>query len=63
MRKQELVQPSIKLGKREQACQRYSMCWNTLLKAAEDAQAIVRYGRSVFINFTKLDAYFDALSE
>lgn len=63
MRKQELIPAGVKLGKREQACQRYSMCWNTLLKAAEDAQAIVRYGRSVFINFTKMDAYFDALSE
>lgn len=63
MRKQELAPAGVKLGKREQACQRYSMCWNTLLKAAEDAQAIVRYGRSVFINFTKMDAYFDALSE
>lgn len=63
MRKQELAPAGIKLGKREQACQRYSMCWATILRAAEDAQAVVRYGRSVFINFTKLDAYFDALSE
>ena len=63
MKKQDLVHPGVKLGKREQACQRYSMCWATILKAAEDAQAVVRYGRSVFINFTKLDAYFDALSE
>lgn len=63
MRKQELAAPGVKLGKRDQACLRYSMCWATILKAAEDAQAVVRYGRSVFINFTKLDAYFDALSE
>lgn len=63
MRKQELAPVEVKLGKAEQACQRYSMCWATILKIAEDARAVVRYGRSVFVNFTKLDAYFDALSE
>lgn len=63
MRKQELQSVDVKLAKRPQACQRYGMCWNVLLKAAQDANAVVRYGRSVFINVPVLDRYFDALSE
>ena len=57
------VKPGTKLLKREAACMRYSMSWNTLRRAAEDCQAIVHFGRSVFLNATRLDAYFDALSE
>lgn len=62
MRKQELASPGVKLGKKEQACERYSMCWATILKYAEASHAIVRNGRSTLINFTKLDSYFDAIS-
>jgi hypothetical protein len=53
---------SAKLLKADDACRRYSMCRNSLVRAAEDAQAIVRFGRSVFFNVGKLDAYFDSLS-
>lgn len=63
MNKQTLKPVTPKLLKREQAEQRYNMSWNTLLKAAQDASAIVRYGRSVFFNATRLDAYFDGISE
>lgn len=62
MRARERTEVGVKLLKTEQACQRYSMCRNSLVRAAEDAQAVVRYGRSVFFNATKLDAYFDGLS-
>lgn len=62
MNAQKLSPPSPKLLKRQQAEERYNMCWNTLLKAAQDAGAIVRYGRSVFFNATILDKYFDSLS-
>ena len=62
MRARERTEVGVKLLKTEQACQRYSMCRNSLVRAAEDARAVVRYGRSVFFNATKLDAYFDGLS-
>lgn len=63
MRAQQLIsKPSPKLLKRPQAMERYSMSWNTLIKAAQDAGALVRYGRSVFFNATILDKYFDSLS-
>ncbi|MCC8130081.1 MAG: DUF6462 family protein [Clostridiales bacterium] len=62
MNAQRLINPAPKLLKRQQAEERYSMSWNTLLKAAQDAGAIVRYGRSVFFNATLMDKYFDGLS-
>ncbi len=62
MNAQKLVNATPKLLKRQQAEERYNMSWNTLLKAAADAGAIVRYGRSVFFNATIMDKYFDSLS-
>lgn len=62
MKARERTAVDVKLLKVEQACQRYSMCRNSLVRVAEDAQVVVRCGRSVFFNATKLDAYFDALS-
>ncbi len=62
MNPQKLVAITPKLLKRQQAVERYNMCWNTLLKAAHDAGALVRYGRSVYFNATLLDSYFDSLS-
>lgn len=51
-----------KLLKRPQAEARYSMSWNTLLRAAGECRAIVRIGRSIWLNATILDAHFDSLS-
>ncbi len=62
MNAKKLNIPSPKLLKRQQAEERYNMSWNTLLKAAQDAGALVRYGRSVFFNATIMDKYFDSLS-
>lgn len=63
MNKKKYVEPGIKLLKRQQAQERYSMSWNTLTRAAADAGAIVHYGRSVFLNASLMDKYFDGLSE
>ncbi|MCD8119426.1 MAG: DUF6462 family protein [Lachnospiraceae bacterium] len=62
MNVQKLENPAPKLLKRQQAEARYNMSWNTLLKAAGEAGALVRYGRSVFFNATIMDRYFDSLS-
>lgn len=62
MNAKKLNIPAPKLLKRQQAEERYNMSWNTLLKAAQDAGALVRYGRSVFFNATIMDKYFDSLS-
>ncbi len=52
----------VKVGTVESACARYGFGRNKLREVASDAGAIIKLGRSVRINFTVLDAYFDALS-
>ena len=51
----------VKTGRIEQACARYNLGKNTMRKVADDAGAIIKIGTCVLVNFTKLDAYFDAL--
>ncbi len=51
-----------KIGTVESACARYGFGRNKLREVAEDAGAVIKLGRSVRINFTIMDAYFDALS-
>ncbi len=62
MNAQKLTMPPPKLLKRAQAEERYNLSWNVLLRAAQDAGAIVRYGRSILFNATRLDSYFDSIS-
>lgn len=42
-----------------QAMERYKISRKTLMKYANDLDAVVRFGRSVRINCTKMDAYVD----
>ncbi len=63
MNKQERVAPEIKTGRLEQACIRYSIGHNAMRQVAEDAEAVIRIGKSYLINFTKVDAYMDSISE
>lgn len=60
MNKQERITPEIKTGRLDQACIRYSIGQNTMRQVAEDAGAVIRID---LINFTKVDAYMDSLSE
>ncbi|MCD7743997.1 MAG: DUF6462 family protein [Lachnospiraceae bacterium] len=62
MNAKKLNSPAPKLLKRQQAEERYNMSWNTLVKAAREAGALVHYGRSVFFNATIMDTFFDGLS-
>lgn len=62
MRKAQFAESEIKTGKIEDACTRYRVGKNTMRKIAEDANAVVRIGKCYLINFTKVDAYMDALS-
>lgn len=51
-----------KTGTLEQATLRYGFGRNSMRKIAEDADAIIKIGKCVRVNFTKLDNYMDALS-
>ena len=43
--------------KHPQAMKRYSMCRNSIDKIAREAGALIKIGRSVFIDIEKLDDY------
>lgn len=51
-----------KTGTLEQAGMRYGFGRNSMRKIAEDAGAVIKIGKCVRVNFTKLDQYMDALS-
>jgi len=48
--------------KTNQAMIRYSMCRNLLTKTAKEAGALIKIGRAVFIDATKLDLYMTGLA-
>ena len=53
----------MKSGKIDRACQRYDLGRNTMRRIAEEARAVIRIGRIYLINFSKVDAYLDEISE
>lgn len=63
MRKMERTSPEVKTGRIEQACERYGIGKSSMRQVAEDAGAVIRVGKSYLINFTKVDAYMDSISE
>lgn len=63
MRKMERTSPEVKTGRIEQACERYGIGKSSMRQVAEDAEAVIRIGKSYLINFTKVDAYMDRISE
>lgn len=54
--------PEVKTGSIDDACARYALGRPTMRKVAEDANATIRIGRRVVLNFSKIDAYMDAIS-
>lgn len=52
----------MKAGRIDQACLRYNLGRDSMRKLAEDAGAIIRIGKCVLVNFTKLDTYLDSIS-
>lgn len=52
-----------KSGRIEQACARYGLGRNTMRKIAGEAGAEIKVGKCYLINFSKVDAYLDAISE
>lgn len=52
-----------KAGRIEQACARYGLGRNTMRKVAEKAGAEIKVGKCYLINFSKVDAYLDEISE
>lgn len=63
MRKLERNETEIRTGKLEQACMRYGLGRNTMRKVADEAGAVVRIGKCYLVNFSKVDAYMDRISE
>lgn len=54
---------NVKSGRIEQACARYGLGRNTMRKVAGKAGAEIKVGKCYLINFSKVDAYLDAISE
>ena len=54
--------PEVKTGSLDDACVRYSLGKPSMRRVAEDANATIRIGRRVVLNFTKIDEYMDAIS-
>ncbi len=63
MQKIERNVPEMRTGKIDQACLRYGLGRNTMRKVAEQAGAVVKFGKCYLVNFAKVDAYMDSISE
>ncbi len=63
MQKIERNIPEMRTGKIDQACLRYGLGRNTMRKVAEQAGAVVKFGKCYLVNFAKVDAYMDSISE
>ncbi len=59
--KQKKAQSEIRFGDIPTSCARYSLGRASLLREAAEANAILRIGKRVLINFNALDRYFDNL--
>ena len=53
----------MKTGGMREACKRYGLGYTSMRKVAEDAAAIIRIGNRLIINFSKVDAYMDGISQ
>lgn len=62
MKGNERLEPKARTGRIEQACLRYGVGKNTMRKIAEDAQAVIRIGKTYLINYSKVDDYMDSIS-
>ena len=51
-----------KVGTLEQAGNRYGFGRNRMREIAGQANAVIKIGKSVRVNFTILDQYFDSIS-
>lgn len=54
---------NIKSGTIDAACVRYGYGKATMRKLAEQAEAVIRIGRTVRVNYSKVDSYLDTISE
>lgn len=52
-----------KAGRIEQACARYGVGKTTMRNIAREAGAEVKVGKCYLINFSKVDAFIDSISE
>ena len=63
MKKSERTEQDAKTGRIDQACARYGLGRNTMRKVAEESKAVIKIGKCYLINFSKVDAYMDSMSE
>ena len=62
-RKTTTMTAETRCGSMAEAQARYSYGQATIRKIAEDAGAVIRFGRTVRYNFAKIDKYIDSISE
>ena len=61
--KQNFAPEQMKCGRIDDGCKRYGFGRTTMRRVGEDAGAIIRLGKSVLYNFTKIDKYLDSISQ
>lgn len=54
---------NIRVGTLREGQERYRYGRNTLLKIANECNAVIRIGKTIRLNFTRLDDYFENVGE
>ena len=47
----------------DEACSRYGLGKSTMRKVAADAGAIIRIGKRLLVNYSRVDQYMNSISE
>ena len=55
--------PEAKTGRISDACMRYGVGRNTMMKLVKEANASLKIGRICLVNYGKMDAFLDSLTE
>lgn len=53
----------VRTGSIDDACSRYGLGKASMRKVAEDANAVIRIGKRYLVNFAKIDAFMDNISQ
>ena len=61
--KQNFAPEQMMCGRIDEGCKRYAFGKGTMRRVGEEANAVIRIGKSVFYNFTKIDKYLDSISQ
>ncbi|MCI8564953.1 MAG: hypothetical protein HFI39_01320 [Lachnospiraceae bacterium] len=56
------VEVDARTGRIEKACAKYGVGRNTMRQIAEQAGAVIRFGRNYLIDFKRIDEFLDSLA-